>query len=746
MRRSRKNTNKSGSGLVGFVCRFCGGCCNLIKQSINSLSDAERAVISSIVLTLVLIFLVLAAFGRAGPVGEFSFSFLDSAFGKGYWVLVFIIAFFIYVIAKQETSKFFSVRCVVGGVVAFVSFIGLLSLLVGPFVGGVVGGGIANLLVYLFELYFALPILLVVFITGFIVMLYPTLAAYVTDWKNKKERAEDFKVIGGDGDEDEDEEDGEELGEGEEEDVEGEGDEEEGEDEEDDVEEGDEEGDEEEEGAGDGDGGGGAPVRTPVLSEIEVSDAPYNFPPLSLLKTDKGASSGGDIKAQANTLVRTFDNFGIDIDVEEVSVGPSITRFALKPAEGVRLSKILALQNNLELTLAAHPVRIEAPIPGRSLVGIEVPNTKKATVGLGSMIASEKFKAFGDPLPIVVGKDIEGGTKIVSVAKMPHILVAGTTGSGKSVVIHNILLSLLYRHSPKELRFILVDPKRVELTLYDGIPHLLTDVITSPKKAVASLIWATKEMERRYDVLQSAKARDIASYNSSKRGKILPYVVVVVDELADLMQAYPRELEGAIVRLAQMSRAVGIHIILSTQRPSVNVITGLIKANIPSRIALQVSSQIDSRTIIDSAGAEKLLGAGDLLFISGEMAKSERLQAAYVREAEVKSVVSNIVKNNDAAISDIMVADDVEGGGSGGGGGGAGLGGFGDGGGDDEDDLYNDAREVVVSAGKASTSLLQRRLKVGYSRAARLMDMLEDRGVIGPQQGSKPREILADKE
>jgi len=475
------------------------------------------------------------------------------------------------------------------------------------------------------------------------------------------------------------------------------------------------------------------------------STKPYTPPPISLLEKDKGKPETGDIKANANIIKRTLQNFGINVEMDEISIGPSVTRYALKPAEGVKLSKIVALNNDLALALAAHPIRIEAPIPGKSLVGVEIPNTIKTTVGLATLLSSEEYQQSEKPLLVSLGKSITGKSHFANLGKAPHMLIAGATGSGKSVAIHAIIASLLYRNSPEDLRFIMIDPKRVELTLYNKIPHLLTPVITEPKKAILALKWAAKEMSRRYDVLEKQSVRDIDSYhkNRTKDAETMPYIVIVVDELADIMQTYPRELESAIVRLAQMSRAVGIHLVLSTQRPSVNVITGLIKANIPTRIALQVSSQIDSRTILDGGGAEKLLGAGDMLYLGGEMAKPLRLQSAYITETEVKKVVKYLADTykdevlgeinlgapqneagKDAIFESSMNEENIG----------------------EEDDMYEQAKETVMETGKASTSFLQRKLGVGYSRAARLMDILEQRGVIGPANGAKAREVYGREE
>ena len=503
-----------------------------------------------------------------------------------------------------------------------------------------------------------------------------------------------------------------------------------------------------------------APVARPAKVELtdkefvikNLKRGKWNLPPVELLHRDQDEAVTGDINASANIIKRTLSNFGIDVEMGEVSVGPTVTQFTMRPAVGVKLSRITSLNPDLSLALAAHPIRIEAPIPGKSLVGIEVPNKKVSTVGLRDMFEHDEYKKSKFFFPLSVGRDVSGSPVFAGLEKMPHLLVAGATGTGKSVCINSLLLAMLYRHSPDILKLILVDPKRVELTLYNGIPHLITPVITDNKKVLGALKWAVSEMDRRYDILSKSASKDVFSYNAKvaeKIGKgnddaqVMPFIVIVIDELADLMASYGRDVEAAIVRLAQMSRAVGIHLILSTQRPSVEVITGLIKANITSRIAFQVASQVDSRTILDMAGAEKLLGRGDMLFMAGDVAKPRRLQGANVTEKEVKDVVkffktqAEEMEMNDNE-GELQVDFNA-------------TGSFGEGGGfaggDEADDpLYNDAKEVIVAAGKASASLLQSRLKVGYARAARLLDILEENGVVGPGEGAKPREVYVGPE
>lgn len=467
----------------------------------------------------------------------------------------------------------------------------------------------------------------------------------------------------------------------------------------------------------------------------------WALPPLAILHEDQEEAITGDINASASIIKRTLGNFGIDVEMGEVSIGPTVTQFTMRPAVGMKLSRITALNSDLSLALAAYPIRIEAPIPGKSLVGIEVPNKKVALIGLRNMFDHDDFKKSKYFLPLALGRDVSGSPVYAGLEKMPHILIAGATGTGKSVSINTILLSMLYKHSPEVLKLILIDPKRVELTLYNDIPHLITPVIIDNKKVISALKWALSEMDRRYDSLSRSASKDIFSYNTKMQERdepIMPVIVIVIDELADLMASYGRDVEAAIVRLAQMSRAVGIHLILSTQRPSVEVITGLIKANITSRIALQVASQIDSRTILDMSGAEKLLGKGDMLFLAGDVTKPRRLQGAMVTEKEVKDVVKFLKAQSENTEMDeeTDLRVDFNAAASSGR-----EGGFAEDYADD--DLYNEAKDVVVSAGKASASLLQRRLRVGYARAARLLDILEEKGMIGPGDGAKPREVYA---
>jgi len=471
------------------------------------------------------------------------------------------------------------------------------------------------------------------------------------------------------------------------------------------------------------------PTTTSVIKD-------YTFPPLELLEEDKGHPSSGDIKANMTIIEKTFGNFNIPVEMGEVNVGPTVTQYTLRPAGGIKLSKITGLHKDISLALAAHPIRIEAPIPGRSLVGIEIPNRTKTLVRLRDLLSGYDYKKDGGRLNICLGRDVAGEPVWANLIKMPHLLIAGSTGSGKSINIHSLIASLLYQRSPWELKFIMIDPKRVELPLYNGIPHLLTPVIVELNKAINAFKWAIKEMEERYKLLSDVGAKDLASYNEkiakTSPKDILPYIVIIIDELADIMAAYGKDVEGAIVRLAQMARAIGIHLVVSTQRPSVEVITGLIKANITSRIALQVASQVDSRTILDMAGAERLLGNGDMLFLAGDVGKPKRIQGAYVSEKEVKKIVNFLRKQaGEPEYEEEITAVQPEGQ--------INLEGktvsF-------DDPLLEDAKDLIIKTGKASASYLQRRFRIGYARAASLLDMLEQKGIVGPSEGSKPRQVL----
>ena len=691
--------------------------------------------IIAIVFFVFALFFLMAAFDFAGVAGKLFYEKLYYLLGIGYILLPTLFILLGSSFIKSEVPDIGYTRTI-SGVMFLLSGLGMIDIASGAHAGGLLGQILSTPFVSLFDVYASLVFLGAILIISILVMfdakldIAPLFKRIWALFTNRKEKVSPVE-------------------------------------EEDDTKEEPEEEVEEKESAGEKIKNAlGVGKKEKVIEEEEEMPikkrksgliSTYVPPPLSLLEEDKGKPNTGDIKANANIIKRTLANFGIEVEMDEITIGPTVTRYALKPAEGIKLSRIVGLQNDLALSLAAHPIRIEAPIPGKSLVGIEIPNKSKSIVGLATLLGDEKFQNSPKPLTTALGRSISGKAVFGNLAKMPHCLVAGTTGSGKSVTIHSMITSLLYRNGPDDLKLILIDPKRVELTLYNNIPHLLTPVITEAKKTILALKWAAKEMDRRYDILEAESVRDIESYHNNVFGKTpkkfrtnsegveeeinadrMPYIVIIIDELADIMSSYPRELESAIVRLAQMSRAVGIHLILSTQRPEVNVITGLIKANIPARVALKVSSQIDSRTILDAGGAEKLLGAGDMLYSSGE-AQPERLQSAFISEGEVKKVVKYLIDayadevtdeitltagsvSADKSIFESSLEDSS--------------------GDDDDDEMYEEARMCVMEAGKASTSYLQRKLKLGYARAARLMDKLEERGVIGPGDGAKPREVL----
>jgi len=701
------------------------------KPRFEDVNQHTKQAIWAVVFGLLAAFFLLSLFNSAGPVGEYTAAGLREMFGTGAWLAPIICIVYIFVLLNpRESDHEISVAKKIGTVLLFLSLLGAFHLYdLEASLGGWTGWLFAEPLNALFELNLA-RILVGGSILISIFLLFNTGLRLP-----KRKVAENTDAI--------DDNDLDKL------DIPTQSND-----------------DDFAEEAEPTPRKGLAAAMSKKVSDIAPTKAgdivvkhfqgTYTPPPLTLLNKEKGKAQIGDVKANANTIKRTLRDFGISVEMDAVESGPTVSRYSLKPAQGVRIAKIAGLKQELQLALKASSIRIEAPIPGKSLVGIEVPNEIRATVGLASMLATPDYADSPHPLIVALGKDVTGNAHFSNIARMPHGLIAGTTGSGKSVTIQNIIISLLMRNSPEQLRFILVDPKRVELTLYNKVPHLLTPVITDAKKAIRALSWAVKEMERRYDILQSESVQNIASYhknvyNPAKKEWVdagedaetrdtlpeaLPYIVIILDELNDLMQAYPRELEGMIVRLAQMSRAIGIHLILATQRPSVNVITGTIKANVPTRVAMAVASQVDSRTIIDQVGAEQLLGQGDMLYLSSDNPRPIRLQSAFVSEEEIKKVV-DYLKKQDAGLMDQLDLDEQPGDGSD-----AMFSSF-TGSDDVEDDLYDDARIAVIEHGKASTSYLQRKLRVGYSRAARLIDLLEEKGVVGPQDGSRPREILS---
>lgn len=658
-------------------------------------SETKKSIWFVILLALAIIF-VLAATGEAGPLGAAFYDFFDELFGWGYWLMPALSLLIGFTFLSADEKKLLG-PTLTGGIIFILSALGFIDI-VSAGNGGLVGTGVGYL-----QVPFGMPASIVItvaaIIVSFLVIVNRPLKLNLLNRKGKEEENEELEINLPEEPPSKIKEGGRKEIKKEEEDF-------------------------------------------TIESKMETPKATaprpiknYVAPPLDLLVSTTEKPTIGDLRANANVIKRTLDGFGIPVEMGEINVGPTVTRYTLKPAEGIKLSRITALSQDLAMSLAAHPIRIEAPIPGKSLVGIEVPNKAAAVVRLGSMLLYPDAKKSGD-LAFALGRNVSGEPIFKDIERMPHLLVAGATGSGKSIMIHSIIMSLLYKNSPDMLRFIMIDPKRVELSVYNGIPHLLSPVVTENKKSIGVLRWAIQEMDRRYQLLLGAGSRDIKSYN--KNGKSLPFLVIVIDELADLMTSYGREVEGSIIRLAQMSRATGIHLIVSTQRPSVEVITGLIKANITSRIALQVASQIDSRTILDNAGAEKLLGNGDALFISAELSKPLRVQGAYITEEEIKKVTDFIKKNNESADDGINISngngtgeesrvslnfDDFN------------LNG-------DKDELLEEAIETVRAAKKASASLLQRRLKVGYARAARLLDIMEENGIIGPGDGAKPREVF----
>ena len=497
-------------------------------------------------------------------------------------------------------------------------------------------------------------------------------------------------------------------------------------------------------------------IHKDIAKAAKQPPAEYRIPPLSLLQKGKAATgdSSRELKETAMRLQQTLNTFGVKVTITDISQGPSVTRYELQPEQGVKVSKIVGLADDIKLNLAATDIRIEAPIPGKAAIGIEVPNKENMTVALRDLLESKEFREFNSNIAFAVGKDIAGKTVVADIAKMPHMLIAGATGSGKSVCINTLIMSILYKAHPDDVKLIMVDPKVVELSVYNGIPHLLIPVVTDPKKASAALHWGVSEMEDRYRKFADYNVRDLKGYNKKietmpvpegeERPKKMPQIVIIVDELADLMMVCPGEVEESICRLAQLARAAGIHLIIATQRPSVDVITGLIKANMPSRVAFSVSSGVDSRTILDMNGAEKLLGKGDMLFYPQGYSKPARVQGAFVSDKEVSDVV-DYLKNQTLGNVYNSYAEDIEEkikniGSSGG------SSGSGSGGGNDRDEYFEEAARFIIDKDKASIGMLQRVLKIGFNRAARIMDQLCEYGVVGEEEGTKPRKVLMSME
>lgn len=646
---------------------------------------------------VVAVLLVLAWFGAAGRMGVVAYRALSALLGKGYALLPFALFLISAALLFSLKQKFVALPFL-GALLFLLSTLGLLDIFFSAGTGGLLGSYVSRPLIYLFDSVASAIIFTALLVIAMLVMFNASLRRSF----ERAQKPESIPLVVPAGNV---------------------------------AENAMEEAPDEPEPARQKRDESKKNVSPEVMKALKRKASDYTLPPLSLLNSDQGKPSAGDIKANGNIIQRTLQEFGIPVEMGEVSIGPSVTQYTLKPAQGIKLSRIVALQNDLALALAAHSIRIEAPIPGKSFVGVEIPNRAIALVGLRSLLERDEYQKSG-PLAFSLGKNVAGEPMYADLARMPHLLIAGSTGAGKSIAIHSILMSMLYKNTPLSLRLLLIDPKRVELAHYHDIPHLLTPVITEAKDAISALRWTVREMEERYKIFHSSRKRDIVSYNSSVE-EFMPYIVVIIDELADLMAAYGREVEASIVRIAQMARAVGIHLVVSTQRPSVEVITGLIKANITSRMAFQVASQVDSRTILDGAGAEKLLGNGDMLYLAGDAGRPKRIQGAFVSDAEVKKTAEFILKQDaEPEYNEDVVAPRAEAG--------HGFGEFDENNLDDE--LYQEAHGLVLEAGKASASYLQRRLKVGYARAARLLDMLEERGVIGPGDGAKPREILINKE
>lgn len=694
------------------------------RRNEGGLSDGVKQSIFAVAIVVTGVLFLLSFFGAGGTVGAFFDGILTSLFGWDRWLFAIVLLALGWSAIFPDRRLLSNVN-LIGILVFFLSFNGLLNLLLakegliedveraGGYAGLLISAPLVGLIGFWGAFVVALAGIFVAIFLTFNVSLHSILTVH-THFTNLG------RILHREGAEEDDEEYDEDDEEYEEE----EGDEE-AEDDEEYEEEVDDEEDEDKEAVA------AVPVAVGAGESVMTSRRRRKIGiPINLLDDRKFEAKAGDTDRASEIIQKTFKHFKIDVEMVDIRVGPAVTQYSLKPAQGVKLSKIIGLQNDLALALAAHPIRIEAPIPGKALVGIEVPNQKVGSVSLRELLESKEFKNRKSNMSAPLGKDVSGAVSSLLVDKAPHTLVAGATGSGKSVCLNVIIVSLLYQNGPDDLKIIMVDPKRVELGVYAGIPHLLVPPITKSEEAINALKWGVREMERRLDHLAKHGARDIDAYNAKSKER-MPKIVFIIDELADLMSQNKRDVESLIVRIAQMSRAAGIHLILATQRPSVDVITGIIKANIPTRLAFAVASQVDSKTILDISGAEKLLGRGDMLMSTPQLSKPKRLQGAFVSDEEIKRVVKFLKKEGDPDYN-YQVTEDTRGGGiamkaS------------------DSDPLLEEAINIVINDKKASTSYLQRRMRIGYSRAARIVDLLEEMGIIGPQNGSKPRDVLIDE-
>jgi len=667
------------------------------EKEIKSL-ESQRELFGIILLALALFFL-FSLLNKAGIVGYYFNQILFFLGGWAAWLLPFLLLPLIYMLLRKKEV---SLNILLGELFIFLSAASLLSLLGmekavinWQGLGGTVGGVLAFVFFKLFSFWFSFFLLVLWFLAGLILSFNFSLSSLVSKFKpvtkteREKKKTEEPVVASSPF-----QKRGLTLFPFAKKQTETEGDKE-------------------------------------GKYSIAVVDKDWNFPPIDLLDVEEKKPDGGSVEKRAEIIKKTLADYDIEVEMGEISVGPTVTQFTLKPKTGVKLSQIVSRADEIAYALAAHPIRIEAPIPGKSAVGVEVPNQEQAIVRLRRLLQSKEFAQQKSPLAFPLGRNVAGKPFITELTRMPHLLVAGATGTGKSVCLNSILTTFLFRNSPKTFRLILVDPKRVEFTLYNDIPHLLTPVISEVDKTISAFRWATEEMDRRYVLLQEKGKRNILEFNrSAKPDERLPYIVIIIDELADLMVQARREVEASIVRLTQMARATGIHLILATQRPSTDVITGLIKANITHRIAFQVASQIDSRTILDQGGAEKLLGRGDMLYLSADSPKPKRLQGPMVTEEEVRRITNYLKEKGSPHYQEEITSAKPQS---------VGLG-------SDGDELLEQAIEVVLQERRASASLLQRRLRIGYARAARLIDLLEEKGVVSPQEGSRSRQVLIDEQ